>query len=76
MNQKVDIVEKRQQKVKLDVDRRERSGIKKDIRFKYALVKEPWDIGGLIDVLAEKLNKKDAQGRLYESTTKKKTILK
>lgn len=54
------------------MDRRERSGIKKDIRFKYALVKEPWDIGGLIDVLAEKLNKKDAQGRLYESTTKKK----
>ena len=72
MNQKVYIVEKRQQKVKLDVDRRERSGIKKDIRFKYALVKEPWDIGGLIDVLAEKLNKKDAQGRLYESTTKNK----
>ena len=55
-------------KVKLDPDRRERSDIKTDIRFKRTL-RDLLDIGELVYVLAEELKKKDALRRLYRITT-------
>ena len=64
----------RLQKVKLDADRRFKSDIKKVIRFKRTLI-EPQEIVELVYVLAERLKKKDALGRLYKSTTENMPFL-
>ena len=63
----------RLQKVGKDIARQERYDSKKDIQ-KPRKLREPLNIGGKVLVLAERLKKKDAPGRLYKSTTQNKTF--
>ena len=63
----------RLQKVGKDIARLERYDTKKDIQ-KPRKLREPLNIGGKVLVLAERLKKKDAPGRLYKSTTQNKTF--
>ena len=59
-------------KVKEDRDRRERFDSKIDRRKKR--LRDPLEIGEKVLVLAERLRKKDAAGKLYKSTTENKSF--
>ena len=59
-------------KVKEDRDRRERFDSKIDRRKKR--LRDPLEIGEKVLVLAERLRKKDAPGRLHKSTTENKSF--
>ena len=61
----------RLQKVKQDAERRERFDINKDIKQRKKL-REPLDLGESVYVLAERMKKKEAQGKLYKSSTENK----
>ena len=61
----------RLQKVKQDAERRERFDINKDIKQRKKL-REPLDLGEPVYVLAERMKKKEAQGKLYKSSTENK----
>ena len=63
----------RLQKIGKDIARQERYDTKKDIQ-KPRKLREPLNIGGKVLILAERLKKKDAPGRLYKSTTQNKTF--
>ena len=64
----------RLQKVGKDIARGKRYDVKKDIKRPRQL-REPLNIGEKVLVLAERLKKKDVPGKLYKSTTQKKTFL-
>lgn len=55
-------------KVKLNVERRQRSDIKKDIRFKRTLSELQY-ISKLVYILIGRLKKRDTPGRFYKSIT-------
>ena len=61
------------QKVGKDIARRERYDVKKYMQRPRKL-REPLDIGEKVLVLAERLKKKYAPGKLYKSTTQNKTL--
>ena len=61
----------RLRKVGTHANRLERYDLKKDIQ-KPKTLREPLEIGENVLVLAERLKKKDAPGRLYKSTTQKR----
>ena len=54
--------------------RQERYDTKKDVQ-KPKKLRDPLNVGEKVLVLAERLKKKDAPGRLYKSTTQNKTFL-
>ena len=62
----------RLEKIGTHASRQDRYNLKKDILNPRKL-REPWEIGEKVLVLAERLKKKDAPGRLYKSTTQNKS---
>ena len=56
-----------------DIARQNRYDIKKDLRRPRKL-RDPLNVGEKVLVLAERLKKKDAPGKLYKSTTQNKTF--
>ena len=63
----------RLQKIGKDIARQNRYDVKKDLRRPKKLI-DPLNVGVKVLVLAERLKKKEASGKLYKSTTQNKTF--